>query len=159
MNAPPPTYLRPMDILLVEDNPDDILLTTRAFAQAKVQNRLQVVTDGMQAMKFLLREDEYAQAPRPDLVLLDVKLPAMDGLDVLTAIKCNHNLRSIPVAMMSDSASEQDVLRAYDHYANCYLPKPGNRKELVALVNQLEQFWFCSALLPPKTADEADEAD
>uniref|UniRef100_UPI0035615D23 response regulator n=1 Tax=Paraconexibacter sp. TaxID=2949640 RepID=UPI0035615D23 len=114
----------PIDILLVEDDPGDVLMTREAFEEHKVRNRLSVVADGVDAMRFLRREDEFADAPRPDLILLDLNLPRRGGREVLEDIKGDPALRSIPVVVLTTSSAEEDILRSYDLHANAYVTKP-----------------------------------
>ena len=115
---------RVIDVLLVEDDPGDVLMTREAFEEHKLHNRLDVVTDGVEAMAYLRREGEYADAPRPDLVLLDLNLPRRDGREVLAEIKADPDLRHIPVVVLTTSKAEEDILRSYELHANAYVTKP-----------------------------------
>jgi len=137
-----------IEILLVEDNPGDVGLTRRALKGAKVINRLSVVSDGVEALRFLRRQDSYANAPRPDLILLDLSLPKMDGREVLATIKQDPDLQSIPVVILSSSQSEQDILKSYRLHANCYITKPIDLQQFVGVVHSIENFWFTVVKLP-----------
>ena len=139
----------PATILLVEDNPTDVRLTREAFKSAAVRSALHVVTDGAQAIAFLRREGEWQGAPRPDLVLLDLNLPRKDGRAVLGEIKQDPALRHIPVVILTSSQAEQDIVRAYDLHANCYVTKPVDLDQFITIVRSIEQFWFTVVKLPP----------
>ena len=141
---------RPINILLVEDNPGDARLTIEALRDAKVRNELNVARDGVEAMAMLRREDGYADAPRPDLILLDLNLPRKDGRQVLAEIKSDENLRRIPVAVLTTSQAEQDILASYDLHANCYITKPVDLNEFVRVVQGIENFWLSIVKLPPE---------
>lgn len=141
---------KPLDVLLVEDSPGDARLTREAFKESKVFVALHEVGDGEQAMAFLRREGEYADAPTPDLILLDLNLPRMDGREVLAAIKSDDALRMIPVVVLTVSNAEQDILRAYDLNANSYITKPIDLDEFVRVVKSIENFWLTVVKLPPK---------
>lgn len=136
-----PTFGRPVNILLVEDNAGDVRLTQEALKECKVLNNLSVVGDGVEAMAFLRREGSYSDAERPDLVLLDLNLPRMDGREVLAAIKGDHSLRRIPVVVLTTSRAEQDILKAYDLHANCYVTKPVDLEQFITVVQSIEEFW------------------
>ena len=136
------------EILLVEDSPDDIDLTKEAMNIGKLRNNLSVVTDGEQAMSFLKKEGEYKNAPTPDLILLDLNLPKMDGKEVLEAIKKDDTLRRIPVIILTTSKADEDILRTYDMHANCYINKPVGFASFVKVVGQIEAFWFSIVKLP-----------
>ncbi|MCU7924393.1 MAG: response regulator [Candidatus Thiodiazotropha sp. (ex Dulcina madagascariensis)] len=138
----------PVEILLVEDNPGDARLAQEGMKEGKILNRLSIVSDGEQAMAFLCREGEYAQAPRPDLILLDLNLPKKDGREVLAEIKANPRLKRIPVVILTMSKAEEDILRAYDLHANCYISKPIDLEKFIDVVNAIEQFWFTIVQLP-----------
>ena len=137
-----------VEILLVEDSPADVLITREAFGQARLVNSLHVVEDGVQAMQFLHREGEFASSPRPDLVLLDLNLPRKNGREVLAEIKADHELKTIPVVVLTTSQAEQDVLEAYDLCANCYIVKPVGFENFVEAVQSIQQFWFSVVTLP-----------
>jgi CheY-like chemotaxis protein len=143
-----PNLGRPIDILLVEDSPSDTELTVEALAAGKVVNRLSIVEDGVQAMQFLRRQGSYAQAPRPDLILLDLNLPRKDGREVLAEIKADEQLRSIPVVVLTTSQAEKDVLQAYALHANCYIAKPVDFKQFLDVVEAVEGFWLTVVKLP-----------
>src|SRR5438067_71755 len=119
-----PASSNPIDILLVEDSPTDSLLTRRALADAKLVNRLHIVEDGVKALAFLRKQEPYADAPRPDLILLDLNMPRMDGREVLAEIKSDEDLKIIPVIVLTTSSAEEDVLKSYKLHANCYITKP-----------------------------------
>lgn len=139
-----------VEILLVEDNPGDVRLTLEAFKDAKVRNNLSVVEDGVEAMTFLRREGEFAGAPRPDLILLDLNLPKKDGREVLEEIKADADLRRIPVAILTTSQAEEDILRTYDLHANCYITKPVDFDQFIRVVRSIEEFWLTIVKLPGK---------
>ncbi len=138
----------PIDILLVEDNPGDVRLTKEALSDAKVLNRLTVATDGLEALAALRREGRFADAPRPDIILLDLNLPRKDGRDVLAEIKEDPDLRRIPVVVLTTSKAEEDVLRTYDLHANCYITKPLDLEQFITVVKSIEDFWFTVVKLP-----------
>ncbi|MHB8606167.1 MAG: response regulator [Thermoplasmatota archaeon] len=140
---------RPIELLLVEDNPGDVRLTMEALKESTMRTRVSHVPDGEQAMLFLRREGEYASAPRPDLVLLDLNLPRKDGREVLADLKGDPALRSIPVIILTTSDSSEDIRRAYGLHANCYITKPADFSEFVRVVRQVEDFWLSIAKLPP----------
>jgi len=143
-----PDLGRPIEILLVEDSPSDTDLTVEALAAAKVTNRLSIVEDGVQAMEFLHREGQYAHAPRPDLILLDLNLPRKDGREVLAEIRSDAKLTSIPVVVLTTSQAEQDVLRAYTLHANCYITKPVDFRQFLEVIEAIEGFWLSVVKLP-----------
>jgi CheY-like chemotaxis protein len=140
--------VEPIKILLVEDQPADVRLTREVLKQGKVANELYVAEDGEKAMKFLSQEGEYEGSPRPDLVILDLNLPRMDGKEVLQAIKGDPALLEIPVLMLTTSAAEQDILDAYKHHVNAYITKPIDLDEFVRVVSSIEQFWLSIVRLP-----------
>jgi chemotaxis family two-component system response regulator Rcp1 len=146
MMAPPASG--PIDILLVEDNPGDIRLTKEALSDANVLHRLTVATDGLEALAVLRRQGRFANAPRPDIILLDLNLPRKDGRAVLAEIKKDPDLRRIPVVVLTTSKAEEDVLHSYDLHANCYIPKPLDLEQFIAVVKSIEDFWFTVAKLP-----------
>ncbi|MGO8702247.1 MAG: response regulator [Candidatus Brocadiia bacterium] len=139
---------RPIEILLVEDSAADVGLTVEAFKDAKIFNRMSVVEDGVEAMAFLRREGSHARAPRPDLILLDLNLPRKDGRQVLKEIKAEPALRNIPVVVLTTSKGEEDVLRAYDLHANCYVKKPVDFNRFMDVVKSIESFWLTVVTLP-----------
>jgi two-component system, chemotaxis family, response regulator Rcp1 len=138
-----------VQILLVEDSPEDVLLTREALKDAKVANELHVARDGDEAMAFLRREPPYEDAPEVDLVLLDLNLPGKDGREVLTEIKQDSALHRTPVVVLTTSASDKDVLHAYDHHVNAYVRKPVNLDRFVDVVQQIDDFWLGVVTLPP----------
>ena len=144
------TTHRPKDILLVEDGPGDARLANEALKEVKARSNLHVVDDGVEAMAFLRREGKYSDAARPDLILLDLNLPKKDGWEVLTEVKADPSLRSIPVIVFSVSKTEGDIRSAYDLQANCYIAKPDNFDQLVSIVKILEDFWLSFVTLPPE---------
>src|SRR3954465_12067614 len=131
---------RPVEILLVEDNPGDVRLTREALREGKIRNNLSVVSDGVEALAFLRREGRYADAAHPDVILLDLNLPRKDGREVLTEIKADSQLRRIPVVILTTSTNEQDVLRSYDLHANCYSTKPVDFEQFIGVVQAIENF-------------------
>ena len=140
---------RPIEILLVEDNPGDVRLTVEAFNEGKVRNNLSVVADGVEALAFLRREGKNADAARPDLILLDLNLPKKDGREVLAEIKEDSNLRRIPVVVLTTSQAEKDILQAYDLRANAYITKPVDLDQFLTVVRSIEDFWLTIVKLPP----------
>jgi two-component system, chemotaxis family, response regulator Rcp1 len=139
---------RPVEILLVEDSPGDVRLTREALREGKIRNNLSVVPDGVEALAFLRREGRYAGAPRPDVILLDLNLPRKDGREVLAEVKADERLRRIPVVVLTTSRDEQDVLRSYDLHANCYITKPVDLDQFIAVVRSIETFWLTIVTLP-----------
>lgn len=139
----------PIEILLVEDNPADIDLTKLAFKGAKVLNNVSVVMDGEEAISFLRREGQYAGAPRPDVILLDLNLPKKDGREVLADIKNDDSLRRIPVVVITSSEAEMDIIKTYDLHANCYITKPVNLDQFMEVVKSIQDFWLVVVKLPP----------
>lgn len=139
---------RPVEILLVEDNPGDVRLTREALKEGKVRNNLYNAPDGVEALRFLRREGEHAGAVRPDLILLDLNLPRKDGREVLEEIKADPDLRHIPVVVLTSSEAEQDIVRAYDLHANCYVTKPVDLDQFIHVVRSIEDFWFTIVKLP-----------
>ncbi|TDD46840.1 response regulator [Nonomuraea terrae] len=139
---------RPIEVLLVEDDQGDILLTREAFDLNKVRNRLSVVNDGEQAMAFLRREGGYADAPRPDLILLDLNLPRMGGLEVLREVKDDVGLRTIPVVILTTSQAEEDILHSYRLHANAYVSKPVDFEQFIRVVRQIDNFFVTVVKLP-----------
>ena len=139
---------RPIEILLVEDNPGDVRLTREGLTESKVRNNLHVARDGVEAMAFLRGEGQHANAVRPDLILLDLNLPRMDGREVLSEVKSDPKLKTIPVVVLTTSRAEQDVLRSYDLHANCYITKPVDLEQFITVVKSIEDFWFTIVTLP-----------
>ncbi|MFG0330338.1 MAG: response regulator [Phycisphaerales bacterium] len=141
---------RPVEILLVEDNPGDVRLTREALLDAKVVNNLNVVSDGEKAIQFLLQENGYGGAPVPDLILLDLNLPRKGGREVLEEIKSHEQLRAIPIVVLTTSTNDEDVLSAYQLHANCYITKPVDFDQFLRVIRQLENFWLSVVHLPPR---------
>ena len=139
---------QPIEILLVEDNPGDVRLTLEVMKDARVRNHMSMVKDGVEALAFLRREGDFADAPRPDLILLDLNLPKKDGREVLADIKADPTLRRIPVVVLTVSKDEEDILKSYDLYANCYVTKPINMEQFIAIVRSIEDFWLTIVKLP-----------
>lgn len=142
--------VRPIEILMVEDNPGDVRLTREALKGGKVLNQLHVVEDGVAALDYLYRRPPYEDAARPDLILLDLNLPKMDGRQVLATIKADETLKLIPVVVLTTSQAEEDVLRAYRLSANCYVTKPVDLHQFNRIVQAIEQFWLTVVSLPPR---------
>jgi two-component system, chemotaxis family, response regulator Rcp1 len=143
---------RPIEILLIEDNPGDVDLTKEALQDAKVRNRLNVVDDGAKAVDFLYKRGPYADAPRPDIILLDLNLPKKDGRQVLEEIKADPQLAEIPVVILTTSQAEEDILRSYQLHANCYITKPVDFKQFMHVVKSIEEFWLTVVKLPTRRA-------
>ncbi|MBI2831978.1 MAG: response regulator [Chloroflexi bacterium] len=139
-----------IDILLVEDNPGDVRLAKEALKDSKVKNQLFVVDDGVEAMAFLRREGKYADAPHPDLVLLDLNLPRKSGREVLAEIKNDEKLKHIPVVILTVSRAEEDIMKCYTNYANCYITKPLDFTQFMEVTRSIEDFWLTIVKLPPK---------
>jgi CheY-like chemotaxis protein len=137
-----------IDVLLVEDDPGDVLMTREAFEEHKLRNTLHVVNDGVDAMAFLRRQGEFSEAPRPGLILLDLNLPRKDGREVLAEIKADENLRTIPVVVLTTSEAEEDVLSSYDLYANAYVTKPVDFERFIRVVQQIDDFFVTVVKLP-----------
>lgn len=146
MNAVP--LVRPVNILLVEDNPGDVRLTIEALRDGKVRNNLSVVGDGVEALRFLGNEGKYASAPRPDLILLDLNLPRMDGRELLGRIKSDDRYKTIPVVILTTSKADQDILQSYALHANCYVTKPVDLDQFISVVRSIEDFWLSIVTIP-----------
>jgi CheY-like chemotaxis protein len=140
---------RPVEILLVEDNPGDVGLTRETLKDSKLLNHMCVVENGVEAMAYLRREGKYVHAARPDLILLDLNLPKKDGREVLAEIKTDEQLRRIPVVVLTTSNAEQDILKTYDLHANCYITKPVDLDQFSTVVKAIKEFWFTIVRLPP----------
>lgn len=140
--------VKPIEILLIEDNPGDVRLTKEALKETKVINKLTVMKNGLEAMAFLRREGPYAEAARPHLILLDLNLPMKDGREVLAEIKADEVLRRIPVVVLTTSRDEQDILKSYNLYANCYITKPVDLDQFITVVKSIEDFWLGIVVLP-----------
>ncbi|MDD5676136.1 MAG: response regulator [Chitinivibrionales bacterium] len=141
-------HVRPIQILLVEDSPSDAKLTLKALTLAKVSNNVSHVEDGVEAIQFLKHEGAFSQAPRPDLVLLDLNLPRKDGREVLKELKSDPALKTIPVVVLTTSKAEEDILRSYELHANCYITKPVNFERFLQVVQSIEDFWLSVVVLP-----------
>ena len=143
--------MNPVNVLLVEDNAGDVRLTQEAFNEGKLLVNLSVARDGQEAMAFLRREGAHAQAPAPDLILLDLNLPKMDGHEVLREIKNDSNLTPIPVIILTTSEADSDILTTYGHHANCYITKPVDIDQFISVVKLLKEYWFTVVKLPSST--------
>ncbi len=143
-----PDDWRAIEILLVEDNPGDVELTREALNAAKVSNRLHVVDDGAEAVDFLFKRGRFADAPRPDIILLDLNLPKKDGRQVLSEVKAEPSLAQIPVVVLTTSQAEEDIVRAYQLHANCYISKPVDFNQFLRIVASIEEFWLSVVKLP-----------
>src|SRR6266542_2373392 len=146
--APAPT---PIEVLLVEDDPGDVLMTQEAFEEHKVRNRLTVVSDGAEVLSYLRREGAYVDAVRPDLILLDLNLPRRDGREVLQEIKNDDDLGRIPVVVLTTSAADEDILRSYQLHANAYVTKPVDFERFITVIRQIDDFFVSVVKLPPKS--------
>ncbi|HTJ38131.1 MAG TPA: response regulator [Dactylosporangium sp.] len=149
MTAPVEASL-PIEVLLVEDDPGDVLMTQEAFEEHKVRNKLNVVQDGEEALAYLRREGRFADATRPDLILLDLNLPRIDGREVLQVIKEDQDLRRIPVVVLTTSQADEDILRSYSLHANAYVTKPVDFDSFIAVVRQIDEFFVSVVKLPPR---------
>ena len=141
--------VQPINILLVEDSAADVRLTREALKEAKIVNNLHVVPDGVAALDFLRKQGPYAASPRPDLILLDLNLPKMDGREVLAEIKKDQDLMRIPVVILTTSRAEEDVVRTYNLHANAYVTKPVDLKQFLSVIRAIEEFWLAVVTLPP----------
>ncbi|AUV83229.1 two-component system response regulator [Salinigranum rubrum] len=139
----------PVEILLVEDNPGDVRLTQEAFKELQLTNEMSVVTDGAEALDFMHRRGEYASVSLPDLVLLDLNLPKVDGIEVLKQLKSDPELKRVPVIVLTSSSAEDDIIKSYENYTNAYITKPVNPDQFVAVVRSMEEFWFTIVRSPP----------
>jgi len=138
----------PVDILLVEDNPGDIQLTKEALAETKILTNLFITENGLEAVNFLFKKNQYQNAPRPDIIILDLNLPIKDGREVLDIIKQDESLKRIPVVILTSSKAEEDIVRSYNLHANCYITKPLDFEQFIQIVQNIEQFWFTVVKLP-----------
>jgi CheY-like chemotaxis protein len=145
---------KPLEILLVEDNPADVRLTQEAFRDGKIHNMLAVAKDGVEAMDFLHRRGKFADAVRPDLILLDLNLPRKDGREVLAEIKADASLMRIPVVVLTTSRAEMDIVKTYNLHANCYVVKPVDFDQFIHVFRSIENFGLTAVTLPPPTATE-----
>lgn len=141
---------KPIDILLVEDNPGDIRLTKEAFKDGKIKNELNVVMDGEEAVLYLKKKDKYVNASTPDIILLDLNLPKKDGREVLAEIKSDPELKCIPVIILTTSSAQSDILNTYSHHANCYIMKPVDFNQFINVIRTIENFWLTIVKLPSK---------
>ncbi|MEH1920377.1 response regulator [Nostoc sp.] len=144
------TAIMPIEVLLVEDNPGDVQLTRIALENSKISIHLNVVEDGVEAMAFLRKQEKYAKVIHPDIILLDLNLPRKDGREVLAEIKGDENLKRIPVVVLTTSQAEEDILKAYNLFVNCYITKPVDFDQFVKIVQSIENFWFAIVKLPPE---------
>ena len=140
---------RQIEILLVEDNPGDVRLTQEVFKEGKIRNKLNVAWNGEEALAYLHREGRFAQAPRPDIIVLDLNLPRKGGREVLAEIKADAKLRCIPVVILTTSQAEQDIAESYNQHANCYIVKPVELEQFINVVRTIEGFWLQIVKLPP----------
>lgn len=141
-------FVKPVDILLVEDNPGDVDLAREALDDSKMNNTLYVAADGEEALEFLYKRGQYADAPHPDLIILDLNLPKKDGREVLAEIKADEHLRRIPVVILTTSKAEEDVLKTYNLHANCYVTKPLDLEQFLHVVRSIQNFWLSIVVLP-----------
>jgi len=141
-----------VDILLVEDSPGDVRLTIEALADAKITNNITVASDGLEALEILQQKGDFSEATRPDLILLDLNMPRMDGRELLGIIKADDSLRNIPVVVLTTSQSEKDILESYDLRANCYITKPVDLDQFLVVVNSIQEFWLSIVKLPSNEA-------
>ena len=148
------TICEPIEILLVEDNPGDVRLTQEVLKDGKVRNNMHVVKDGVDAISFLQQTGEYADAPRPDIILLDLNLPKKDGREVLADIKADPDLKNIPIVVLTTSSAEQDIFRSYDLHANCYITKPVDLDQFIRVIRSIEDFWLTIVKLPRGEYDD-----
>ena len=144
--------VHPIEILLVEDNAADVRLTQEALREGKVKNRLSVARDGVEALEFLRRQGAFADAPRPDLVLLDLNLPRKDGREVLAQVKADPDLCTIPIVVLTTSSAEVDILKSYSLHANCYITKPVDLEQFVSVVKSIDDFWLTVVRLPTENS-------
>jgi two-component system response regulator len=150
MNANTGMTAKPIEVLLVEDNPGDVRLTREALKGGKIWSHLHVVEDGVEALAFVRQQGSYANAPRPDLILLDLNLPKIDGREVLSNLKADENLKRIPVVILTTSQAEEDILKAYNLNANCYITKPVDFDQFLKVVRVIEEFWLTIVKLPSR---------
>jgi CheY-like chemotaxis protein len=150
MTGAAPYEETPIEVLLVEDDPGDVLMTQEAFEEHKVRNRLAVVSDGAEALSYLRREGAYVDAVRPDLILLDLNLPRRDGREVLQEIKNDDDLGRIPVVVLTTSAADEDILRSYQLHANAYVTKPVDFERFITVIRQIDDFFVSVVKLPPR---------
>ena len=142
--------MKSIDILLAEDSPGDADLAKEALDESKLKNRLYTVVDGQEALDFLFKKGKYKNVPRPDLMLLDLNMPRVDGREVLKIVKEDENLRSIPIVILTTSKAEEDIIKSYKLHANCYISKPLNLDKFMEVVSAIENFWISIVALPKK---------
>ena len=145
--------LKPVEILLVEDNPGDVRLTIEALKESKILNRLHLAEDGLEALEFLRKEGKFEGSPSPDLILLDLNLPKKDGREVLEEIKKEDSLKRIPVVILTTSSADADIMKTYELHANCYITKPVDIEQFIKVVKTVGDFWFSIVKLPPDRQD------
>ncbi len=138
----------PIEILLIEDNPGDVKLTQLALSEIRVHNNLNVVTNGVDAIDYIYQNGQYKDAPRPDIILLDLNLPKKDGREVLKELKSDDNFKRIPIVVLTSSKAEEDILRSYDLHANCYITKPLDLLQFFEIIKSIENFWLTIVKLP-----------
>ncbi len=141
--------LRPVEILLIEDNPGDVRLTKEALKEGKLTNNLHVVGDGVEALAYLRKKGKFKDGPTPDLILLDLNLPKKDGRELLAEIKEDQHFKHIPVVVLTTSKAEADIIKSYESHANCYITKPVDMNQFIKIVQSIEYFWFSIVKLPP----------
>lgn len=141
--------LRPVEILLIEDNPGDVRLTKEALKEGKIINNLHVAEDGIEASAYLKKQGKYKNEPIPDLILLDLNLPRKDGRELLAEIKEDQSFKHIPVVVLTTSKAEEDIIKSYESHANCYITKPVDMNQFIKIVKSIEYFWFSIVKLPP----------
>lgn len=141
---------RPIEILLVEDNPADVRLTQEALAESKLFTNMSVAYDGVEALEYLRKEGQFKEATKPDLIILDLNMPRKDGREVLADIKADDNLKDIPVVILTTSRAEEDIIRTYKLHANCFISKPVDLEQFIQVVKSIESFWFTIVSLPTK---------
>ena len=139
---------RPINILLIEDNPGDVRLTQEAFKEGKVSTNLDIVMDGVEAIKFLRKQEKYANCATPDLILLDLNLPKRDGREVLKEVKADEMLKRIPIVILTTSNAEQDIIKSYNLHVNCYINKPVDYDKFFDIIQKIQDFWLKTAILP-----------
>ncbi|MBI5324935.1 MAG: response regulator [Ignavibacteriae bacterium] len=142
--------IRPVEILLVEDNPGDARLAIEAMKDSKIKNNLIWIRDGIETMQYLRKEMNYSEAQRPDLILLDLNMPRKNGIEILTEIKWDDELKRIPVVILTVSKAEEDIIKTYNRHANCYVTKPLDLEQFIHVVKSIEDFWFTIVKLPPQ---------
>lgn len=150
MNIVSKENIRPIEILLVEDNPGDVRLIIEAFKDGKIRNNINIAADGEEALAILRREGRHGCCERPDIILLDLNLPKTDGREVLAEIKSDEKLKNIPVVILTSSKAEEDIIKSYNLHANCYISKPVGHEQFFKIIRSIEDFWFSIVTLPPR---------